>query len=321
MQTLIPILVVAATAGCLWWLLHSGWARRLALDVPNERSLHSVPTPRIGGLVALPFALSATLVLAPTMRGVAAIALLLVAVSWFDDRRGLPVKVRLATQFLAATLALAVVEGAALPLWAAVAAVFWLVWLANLYNFMDGANGLAGGMAVFGFGAYGLAAGGVPDVALASFSLAAAAAGFLVFNLQPARLFLGDAGSVPLGFLAGAIGLFGVLHCVWPVWFPVLVFSPFIADATVTLLARLLRGEKVWQAHCEHTYQKLVRMGWSHERLAAHAWGLMLAAALSALLLRGAPAWGQWLGLAGWTLVYGVLFLFVERRWRGMIQT
>lgn len=316
MRFLVPILVLAATAGGLSWLLRSGWARRLAVDVPNERSLHSAPTPRVGGVVALPLALGAMLWLAPALRGLAVIALLLVAVSWFDDRRGLPVRMRLAAQLLAAGLAVAEMDAGALPLWTFAVAALGLVWLTNLYNFMDGANGLAGGMAVFGFGAYGLAAGGEPEVALASFSLAGAAAGFLLFNVRPARLFLGDAGSIPLGFLAGAIGLYGVLRGLWPVWFPLLVFSPFIADATVTLARRLLRGEKVWQAHREHAYQKLVRLGWSHERLAAHAWGLMFAASVGALLLRSAPTWGQWTGLAGWTLAYGVLFLLVERRWR-----
>lgn len=315
-RDMVPVLVALATAGCLAWLLRTGRAQRLAMDVPNERSLHSVPTPRIGGLVALPLALGATLALAPAMRGMTGVALLLVLVSWFDDRKGLSVKLRLAVQFLAAGFALSMANDGAWPLWLSVATVLWLVWLTNLYNFMDGANGLAGGMAVFGFGAYGLAAGREPDIALTSFSLAGAAAGFLVFNLKPARLFLGDAGSVPLGFLAGVLGLLGVLRGIWPSWFPVLVFSPFIADATVTLLRRLLRGDKIWQAHREHAYQKLVCMGWSHERLALHAWGLMFAAGVSALLLLGAPARGQWLGLAVWALVYGALFLIVERRWR-----
>jgi UDP-N-acetylmuramyl pentapeptide phosphotransferase/UDP-N-acetylglucosamine-1-phosphate transferase len=94
--------------------------------------------------------------------------------------------------------------------------------------------------------------------------VAAAAAGFLCFNFHPARIFMGDVGSVPLGFTAGALGLVGWRSGAWPLWFPLLVFAPFILDATVTLLRRALRGEKVWQAHRSHYYQRMVQMGLGH---------------------------------------------------------
>ena len=89
------------------------------------------------------------------------------------------------------------------------------------------------------------------------------APGFLVFNFPPARVFLGDAGSVPLGFLAGALGAQGALSGAWPMWFPVLVFSPFIVDATVTIARRVARGERIWIAHRDHYYQRLVLSGWT----------------------------------------------------------
>ena len=106
-------------------------------------------------------------------------------------------------------------------------------------------------------------------LALLSASVAGAAAGFLPHNWAPARVFLGDAGSVPLGFLAGVLGVAGWTAGAWPAWFPLLVFSPFVVDASVTLLRRALRGERVWHAHREHLYQRMVRSGLGHGRTAA----------------------------------------------------
>jgi len=160
-----------------------------------------------------------------------------------------------------------------------------------VYNFMDGADGLAGGMSVIGFGAYALAAVSEGDAAVAALSLALAASAlaFLVHNFHPARIFLGDVGSIPLGFLAGALGIIGWRNDTWPLWFPVLVFGPFIADSTVTLVRRLLRGERVWQAHREHYYQRMVRLGAGHRRTALVLYALMLVCAAAALYGRTQP--------------------------------
>jgi UDP-N-acetylmuramyl pentapeptide phosphotransferase/UDP-N-acetylglucosamine-1-phosphate transferase len=217
---------------------------------------------------------------------------------------------------LAAAVAAAVLLLPGVPLWAVGVAVLAIAWITNLYNFMDGADGMAGGMAVAGFGAYALAAvlAGAADLAIPSSMIAAAAGGFLVLNFPPAKVFMGDAGSIPLGFLAGALGLAGIAQGVWSWWFPLLVFSPFVVDASVTLTRRALRGERVWQAHREHAYQKLVRSGWSHRRLLAAEWPLMAAAAATALALRTSPA-----VLSGLTLVaavYAALLWAVETRWR-----
>jgi UDP-N-acetylmuramyl pentapeptide phosphotransferase/UDP-N-acetylglucosamine-1-phosphate transferase len=147
-------------------------------------------------------------------------------------------------------------------------------------------------------------------------ALAAATIPFLIYNAPPARMFLGDAGSVPLGFLAATFGLTGWLERWWPGWFPVLVFLPFIADASVTLARRLLHGEPVWQAHREHCYQRLVRMGLGHRRTLALYAGLMAGATASAL---AALAWAPQLGapaLVFWTAVLGVLFTLTEYHWR-----
>jgi UDP-N-acetylmuramyl pentapeptide phosphotransferase/UDP-N-acetylglucosamine-1-phosphate transferase len=172
-------------------------------------------------------------------------------------------------------------------------------------------------MTVFGFGAYALAATAVgsADLAIVSAIVAGAALGFLAWNFDPARIFLGDAGSIPLGFLAATIGLLGWQQSVWPFWFPLLVFSPFALDATVTLVRRALRGEKVWQAHKTHYYQRLVGLGWSHRRMALGEYALMIAAAGSALMLRDAG----WLTAAAlilaWGAVYAAIAMTIDRRW------
>jgi len=197
-------------------------------------------------------------------------------------------------------------------------AVALIVWMANLYNFMDGSDGLAAAMSLIGFGSYAAGAGlaGASVAASSLAALAAATAPFLLYNLPPARIFLGDAGSVPLGFLAAAFGMGGWLEHWWPAWFPVLVFLPFIADASATLLRRLASGARVWEAHREHCYQRLVQMGWGHRRTLALYGGLMLATACCAL---AALIWVPSAGLpalALWTLVLGSLFALTEYHWR-----
>jgi UDP-N-acetylmuramyl pentapeptide phosphotransferase/UDP-N-acetylglucosamine-1-phosphate transferase len=190
--------------------------------------------------------------------------------------------------------------------------------MTNLYNFMDGADGLAGGMAVIGFTTYAAAAAlsGETAFALTNAVVAAAAGAFLLFNFPPARMFMGDAGSVPLGFLAAAFGLSGWQAGIWPWWFPAIVFAPFVADASVTLVRRALRGEKVWQAHRSHYYQRQVLMGWSHRQLAGFEYVLMLVTAGAALIARQAEALTQGAVLAMLLITYVVIGLVIDLRWR-----
>lgn len=292
----------------------------LPMDRPNARSLHVQPVPRVGGLGILAGVLAAVAWLRPAdLGGLLAMALLLVLVSWLDDVRGLSVRARLSAHLLAAGVFLTWQGDVGVVGWSL--GVLAMVWMTNLYNFMDGADGLAGGMAVFGFTAYGLAAfmGGGLEIAALSMAITGACVAFLGFNFPPARLFMGDSGSIPLGFLAGGLGWMGVQRGLWHPLFPVLVFSPFIVDASVTMLARLLRGERIWQAHRGHYYQRLVRMGWSHRRVALLEYGLMAAAAVSGLglVIWSGLAWG--LGLA-WGAVYVVLMANIDREWRRVVN-
>ena len=314
------ILIACATAGLLSFatvalLLRSG-AARVALDLPNERSLHASPTPRIGGLGIMAGALPVLAMsgLPPVLPAVAA---LLAALSFVDDRRGLPVALRFGAHLLAAA-ALAGLWPAPWPgVMAAGAVMLGTVWMTNLYNFMDGSDGLAGGMAVCGFGACGLAArlAGDASLAAACLGLAGAAAGFLWFNRHPARVFMGDAGSIPLGFLAAAIGVAGWQRGAWPVWFQPVVFGPFVADATVTLLRRAWRGERVWQAHRSHYYQRLVQLGFGHARTARVEYALMLASAAVALAAVRASSLAAISLLALLAGAYVLAARWIDRRW------
>lgn len=317
---LISFFAAIACAGILRQLLASGLAWRLATDMPNDRSLHEKPTPRIGGWGIVPVIAIVILTFALKLWLAAAGALVLAAVSQIDDRRGLPARVRFAVH-VAVVMAFVIANPSDVPWWFAAGIVFLQLWLTNLYNFMDGADGLAGGMALFGFGGYALAAlsGGGRielDLAFGSAAIAGAACGFLCFNFHPARLFLGDAGSIPLGFLAGALGYWGWRADVWPLWFPAMVFAPFIVDASITLLRRLLRGEKVWQAHREHYYQRMVRLGLGHTRTALAWYVIMLAGTMVAMWTRGLSATLQWTVCVVWYVMLIVIGAVIDLRWR-----
>ncbi len=241
----------------------------------------------------------------------------LAVVSFADDRRGLPIGLRFGAHFAAAAgLLLVGLPGTGLEWWLP-PLVFAVVWMTNLYNFMDGSDGLAGGMAVFGFGAFAVAAhlAGDASLAMGACGIAAAAAAFLLFNFPPAKVFMGDAESIPLGFLAAALGLLGVSRALWPLWFPVVVFSPFIADASVTLLRRLLRGERIWEAHRSHYYQRLVRLGWGHRRTAIAEYVLMAVVATLAVVVVHRTVELQMLAVCGAAVLLVGAGIVVDRAW------
>ncbi len=295
---------------------------RLPLAQRNARTLHTVPTPRVGGLAIwagfLPIAW-----FAPAAPAMAAVTwgvpwLLLAAVSLADDMRGVAVVPRLAAHAAAALwFAVAVTPGAPLDSVVAVGATALVVaWSLNLYNFMDGSDGLAATMTVIGFAAYGavLAHAALPPAL--PVALAAASLPVLAVNLPPARIFLGDVGAVPLGFLAAALGIGGIVDGAWGAWFPALVFLPFLADATVTLARRALARERVWEAHKTHYYQRLHRMGAGHAGTLA-VWGALMAGtagtAVACACLK--PDWGP-PALAAWCAACALLFAAIDYHWR-----
>jgi UDP-GlcNAc:undecaprenyl-phosphate/decaprenyl-phosphate GlcNAc-1-phosphate transferase len=309
MQAILPAIIATLVAWLtLAFLRQPG---RLPADLPNKRSLHRSAVPRGAGVAIWAGVIAGTLWL-PQKQSWLAPLLLVIVVSLWDDRRGVPVVVRLAVQVAAAQVWI----GFSTPLPNALLALAAIVWMANLYNFMDGSDGLAAAMSVFGYGTYAAAAwrAGAPE-AQVMLSVAAATVPFLVLNLPPARVFLGDVGAVPLGFLAAVLGIGGLQAQLWPAWFPLLVFLPFIADATVTLAWRLISGARVWEAHRDHHYQKLVRLGFGHAGTLALYAALMLGTAVSALAaLIHAPDSGG-IVLAVWAIALVLLFLGIEYHW------
>ncbi len=345
----LPALLVSflLAAGLVGLLKRNAIPGLRILDHPNDRSLHQAPVPRTGGigvLVAVVIPLSAVLPWLPPwqlwpggadptltsmvpaiLAALMLATLLLAAVSLLDDRGHVAPQYRLATQLLAALLLYAVGLrwdsvglpgiGEPIPAWLTLPlTLLFVAWMTNLYNFMDGMDGLAGGMAVFGFGA--LAVFGVLGHAwgygLINAVIAAAAAGFLIHNLPRAGIFLGDLGSALLGFWASGSILAGVRLELFPLWAGLLVFSPFIVDATWTLIRRATRGVRVWRAHREHHYQRLVLAGWSTRRTLLRAYILMAAAGATAIAGSRLPVSEQWLLLAGWAAIYGLVHLRVE---------
>lgn len=314
---LIGPALAAAVVSAVCCALLLRWRDRLPLDAPNARSLHVRPIPRAGGLAIwtgfVPVAAWWTQLPGGAFTWMAWAALLVVSV--VDDYRGLPAATRLGVHAGFALLAAWGIGHDGMNGAGVLVVALVIAWSANLFNFMDGSDGLAAAMTISGFGAYAAAAGDAhfgPSFA----ALAAATVPFAIVNAPRARMFMGDAGAVPLGFLAAVCGAWGWLHAVWPLWFPLLVFLPFWGDATVTLMRRAARGERVWQAHREHYYQRLNRLGAGHGVTLAIYAALMLGTAISAVLaLRIEPGAG-WIVLIVWCALLAMMFGGIDYHWR-----
>ena len=345
MIVILPALMAFVVA---WWLagqLCSPKSFPSILAHPNERTLHAMPTPQTGG-VAVIVSVVISLILAASVLAIAqpskpvlpkglasgsvwivASILLIFVVSFIDDCVGLPASLRLGVQAVSAliitvgvglTLSSIPIPGgptvllgiAAIPV-----SVLVLLWMANLYNFMDGMDGFAGGMTFFGFGFlayFGWQAHFPVMLIIASF-VSMGALGFLAHNFPPARIFMGDAGSITVGFLAGALMILGVRDRIFDLWVPIILFSPFIVDATVTLIRRAFHRKRIWEAHREHYYQRLVLSGWSHRRTVLVEYGLMILCGGLAILYHHSTEKWQLAILGTWLVMFLVLERLVKR--------
>jgi UDP-N-acetylmuramyl pentapeptide phosphotransferase/UDP-N-acetylglucosamine-1-phosphate transferase len=310
---MVALLSGLASALGTWVLLPV--LRRRVMDMPNERSSHTVPVPRGGGIAMIAAALIGLAFTGLPVPIIAA-AVLLAAVSFMDDLRGLSVKWRLLAQFIAVGLAIGTLPGDIFPefvphsLQLAAIALFW-VWFINLTNFMDGIDGISAMQAIMtcvGIALIHWLRPWLPSsLAVWACVLAASCYGFYLFNRSPAKLFMGDVGSVPLGFLVGYL-LLNLAADGYPL--PALILPAYyLSDATLTLVRRLLRGDKVWQAHREHAYQKAVQRGFTHAQVVARiSW---LDAALIALAMYGALS--MMAGVATAIAAYGLTFWLIHR--------
>lgn len=280
---LLPLSAVASVA--LTGVLRRYAIKRRLLDTPNARSSHSVPTPRAGGIAIVASYLTSLVALAlagsmptPLLWAMLGGGALVAVVGFVDDLGQVAPRWRLLAHFGAAAWVLGSLDGMpaielfgiALGGWIAIVlGAVYLVWLLNLYNFMDGIDGIAGAEAVCICAGAALlhTIAGQHEIAMVSLLLAAVAAGFLWWNLPQARIFMGDAGSGFLGIAIGALSLYGGALSPALFWSWLILLGVFVTDATVTLLKRLVRGEKVYEAHRSHAYQRAARRYGSHTRV------------------------------------------------------
>jgi Fuc2NAc and GlcNAc transferase len=286
MSALLTILAGSAAAWFGTRLIRRYALGRGVLDVPNARSSHTQPTPLGGGLAIVAVVLAGTAVswIAGAVDGRFAAAvvgggLAVAGIGWADDHGGVSRRMRAAVHVAAGAWAVALLGGfgsletgvGSLELGAlgSPLAVIAIVWLINLYNFMDGIDGIAGGEALLAGLAGGLFAlvAGASEIALLAFMIAGAALGFLVWNWAPARIFMGDVGSSFLGFVFGVLAIASERAGAVPLLVWIILLGVFVFDATVTLVRRVLRGERWYMAHRSHAYQRAVQSGWSHAQV------------------------------------------------------
>lgn len=258
-----------------------GYARRKAImDIPNERSSHTVPTPRGGGIVFVSIMLLFVCFMmyllpshAPLWRSLLGGGTIIAAVGWLDDRKNLSARIRLLVHALAVLWAL--LNSGGLPslslgqynvplgIFGYFLSLLGGIWLINLYNFMDGIDGLAAGEAVLVATAAGLLLLEDP-VALPLLVLSAGTFGFLILNWSPAKVFMGDAGSGFLGYAFFVFALFTEKTGTLPILSWAILLSVFVVDATMTLFKRFVERKRLSEPHRDHLYQQFIRKGYPH---------------------------------------------------------
>jgi Fuc2NAc and GlcNAc transferase len=318
------LIAVAAAAALLTGLVRRIALRRGALDVPNARSSHVRPTPRGGGIAIVAISLAAMSVLAALDRlethlywALTGGGMAVAVVGHLDDRGHIGIIGRFAVHIAAAIWATAWLSGLPELQWGgqvfqlghlgSLLAVVGIVWALNLFNFMDGIDGIAASEAIFiaGGGALLASLAGLGTTIPASGAIIAAASlGFLVWNWPPARIFMGDVGSGFLGFVLAVMALAAIHEraSMLPAW--LILGGAFFVDATVTVVRRLARGERVYEAHRSHAYQWLARRWNSHERVSVlYAMVNLLWLAPWAWIALRFPAYSGWCVLGAWGLL------------------
>jgi UDP-N-acetylmuramyl pentapeptide phosphotransferase/UDP-N-acetylglucosamine-1-phosphate transferase len=323
MLLLAPIALAFAVAAAGGWA-YLRWAPRRALDVPNARSSHTRPTLRGGGVVivggffaGLGLWLASGGSLSPRALGWLAGAVLVASVSFVDDLRPLPIMPRLITHLAGAVLLTfaGVQLGEPTAIAALLVAFVYVIVLTNVYNFMDGIDGLATCQAVIGGATLAIAGIVVrnPLVSIGGGLLSASSLGFAIYNMPPARMFMGDVGSTFLGFSFAGLGLLaniGVGGGRLPIEFGLVLFAAFLFDSLVTLTRRVVRGERWYAAHRSHYYQRLVACGLSHGQVTGLYAGLGVVAAGAALAgLYAADPLRQLLALVAYVPMLAVVAL------------
>lgn len=313
-ETLITLIVSSFCASALLtFFLRKHLLKKAILDIPNERSMHTTPVPRGGGLAIMAVILSGMAFYMPNPYLLTAIALLMF-ISWLDDKKGLRASVRLLTHLTAALIGsfalgdnIMLFDGLA-PFWVdrLILVLCW-GWIMNLYNFMDGIDGITATQTItcaLGFGLfitfYQLA---IPFGAELSATIIGACAGFLLLNWHPAKIFMGDVGSVPLGFLIGFF-IFKLALIGYPL--PALLIPLYyLSDSGITISKRALKGEKIWEAHRSHFYQRATALAGTPKPIVFMILVANLALIAAAFIAVSTP----WLGALVGAMVVGALLM------------
>ena len=303
------------------------------LDKPNSRSLHSKPVSRLGGIAILLGIFVSGVFYSESILFTFDIVLILAGlvltgvISFVDDMFTLGSAVRLLIQLVASSLvvyagldinfSIAPFVELQIPVYLAVLiSILYIVWMIHLYNFMDGIDGLAGGMATIGFTTFaiiGFIEGHQVFVAV-NLIIASSSLGFLFWNYPPAKLFMGDSGSSTLGFLLAVISLWASGADIVPIWMSLVIFSPFIVDATVTLLIRLFKRERICEAHKSHFYQLVADSGMGRRKLLHCEYVMMLLCSVAAIVLHNTTVSVQVFAILLLILVYIYLIYYIKTK-------
>jgi len=331
-RVIFGLILITMASYSLTALVRFYTLKKNILDIPNERSSHSIVTPRGGGLaivatfiISLIFAAAFGMVSVNVATALVGGGLLIAIVGWIDDKNSVSPRLRLVVHFLAAIWALYWLGGftrmdigfTTVELgWAgSIIAAVGIVWLINLYNFMDGIDGIAGteaisvalgaGVLLFWIGSIGLA--------WVCIILALAVGGFLVWNWPPARIFMGDVGSGFLGYVFAVLAIISEKSSSIPLIIWLLLLWVFITDATITLFKRLARGEKLSQPHRTHVYQLAVQVGYSHKQVTLAVLFINIWAGITAIAAIKYQIYLLWIILGAFILLTVLHFLLAYR--------
>jgi len=330
-MTIMFLILMACLSYILVGLFRSYALKKKILDHPNQRSSHLVPTPRGGGIV-FPILWSIFLLIFYFVGFIELFylslfifpAFLIGLVSFLDDSYSLPARYRFLAQLVAAIYSLIIVGGfPAINL--GVITIYWgwfgyifmmlaLVWSTNLYNFMDGIDGIAAieALFVFGIGGYFIWSSGGNELAVIVWSMACIVFGFLLWNRPPAKIFMGDVGSTLLGFLVVLFAVVGEKKYNVPGFLWVILYGMFWFDATITLIRRLIHGDKWYLAHRLHAYQRLQLQGWSHSKILLGAIIINIILSFFAFLAFYFPQY-MLISLFGAIIVLTVTYMLIEK--------
>jgi UDP-N-acetylmuramyl pentapeptide phosphotransferase/UDP-N-acetylglucosamine-1-phosphate transferase len=314
--------------------------KKCVYDVPNQRSSHVKPTPLMGGIGFVTcFLIMALLVPSFSFSSVSQVFFLLSLfgislLGLFDDIKGLPARFRFLAQIVCSSgivfsgiqLSTLQFPGSTISLTfiSVYLSVFFLVSTINIFNFMDGIDGYAGGVSLIGALSLAILAHSHSDSSfmMLMLLLAAVISGFLVWNFPKASIFMGDVGSTFLGLLFGAASIYvSQVYDGISIVVPIIIFSVFLMDASVTMLGRLCSGKKFWEAHREHFYQKLNRSGWSHRQIITLEFSHMIILCAIALRYSSLSEISQWLVICGVVLSFALKFTWIQKLFKKAVTT